>query len=426
MEKKITKHSAMFPSFLKATSAGRKYSLRVQANIELLLKGIEIYPTKASINTPKAEADIKNKFEEFLTGCEFHMAHIDFEKTLQESKDRDDGSIGWYHQLSQVRQFLYLVKNKVISLQDLEEYGGLETAIRTALRHDSIEDFGTSFEDFEKEEAESTKICLLDLKKKGYDNIDEEKWIKKEDQNLEILMQNMRLITKKISILDPNEEPQYNEDGSRIKKDLFPNTRAYIHNMVDSENASPVVWILKVFDGTHNLSSMIDAPKFTAPRRLKYANEREDMYGARQGLPEQAMEKWPEFSDAIRKADDFMGSVLYLNFGYLEYVDQESAYPNADSGKHRDGDKIPLSGIGKFLKEAISIDTPCGLSPLHNLLDAIKEKSQKNGNVKTKMRATLFWNQSIKPVLEPYADIFPQINTNHQQTKSHPNNKLTP
>ncbi len=400
---------AITPSFSNVTGTADDYSLKIKTNIRLLLQGIEDgYPTKASINTDEAEAGIKKKFEEFLIGCEFHMAQKDFEATLAESKNRNDGSIGWYHQLSHIRQFLHLVKNGDISLEQLEEYGGLETAIRTALRHDSIEDFGISFIQFEQKKQQEIKATAQELEKQ-YPNFKKGDWIQKEQKNLQILISNLKLMTKKMATFDETGKPKSHDDGRMDKISLFKNTRAYTHNMIESENASPIVWVLKIFDGSHNLSSMIGAPKFTAPRRLKYANEREDMYGPRLGFTKQAMDKWPTFKNAIQKADHYMGAVLYTNIGYLEYVDQDKAYPNDDI-KHNDGEHVYPLGIGRYLKRATSIDKPCGLSPLHNLLDIIKDQALNHEDKTTRMRANLFWQASLKPVLEKFSSAFPQIN----------------
>jgi|GEM_PF-3229976 len=405
--------------FHRSTGNLHDYKLKVLANIGLLIDGLKKYETKASVNTPDAEIDIQKKFREFLIGCEFHMALSDFDDLLNESekKPRDDGTTAWHHQLSQTLMFLSLVKDKTITLDMLEEYGGLETAVRTCLRHDSIEDFGKSFEQFENEQKQKIEEKYTSLFKRGIKDIDQ-RWLETEYKNLSILMSNLKLMTKKIAVLDDQGNPQYRPDGRLIKKDLFSDIKAYIHNMLDNKDASPVVWILKTFDGTHNLSTMLGAPKFTSPRRLKYCNEREDMYGGRDSLPERAMDKWSSFRAAIRRADHIMGSVLYGNFGYLNYVDQKNAYPD-DETKHRDGKPIYISGIVKYLSGALSFDIPRGLNPLHTFLDTIKDISVHHEAPLTQQRAELFWNQSITPALKEHLDHFKIILNSPQNSASH-------
>ncbi len=402
------------PDFSGAVGSSDTYFLKIKANIEILRAALDEYDTKKSVNTPEAEADIKDKFSQFLIGCEFYMAKMDFDELLEESaaKPRDDGSIGWYHQMAPVLIFLSMIKDKTISLESLEQYGGLETALRTALRHDSIEDFGKDFDQFEKEQKQNILKKFTELQALGLPGFDDGR-LQKEYDNLDILMQNLRLMTKKVAILDADGNPQYRPDGRMIRKDLFPNTRAYIHNMVNSVYASPVVWIIKVCDGIHNLSSMIGAPKFTAPRRLQYANQREDMYGSRQGLPEIAMQKWPEFAEGIKRVDHLMGSVLYTNFGYLEYVDQEKAYPD-NSDKHKEGDEVHTLGIGKYLSGTLKVDVPRGLNPFYNLLDTIQAQTSGEEDINIRVKTIKFWEHSIKPALRPYALYFPRYFANGQ------------
>lgn len=392
--------------FIEAAGNVYNYDNVIIDNISILQNSLNKYHTKKGVNTPIANQDIQDKFDAFLKACNFNMTHEDFKDLLMESTPRDDGSEGWHHQLSQVLMFLSLVQDKTISLKMLEEYGGLETAIRTALRHDSIEDTGTSFEKFKFIQIGRIKLLPADIQIKEY-------------QNLEILMKNLKLMTKKIAILDDEGNPTFYPDGRMIKRDLFRSTSDYIHNMLDSEDASPVVWILKTFDGTHNLGNMIGAPKFTASRRLKYANEREDMYGGRDGLPELAMHKWDGFSAAIKKADSFMGAILYANFNYLEYVDQPQSYKRAK--KFKDGDTIRVSGIGKYLSDVLIFNLPRGLNPLHTMLDTIIEVGFFNKSKIIRDRTTLFLKECVKPALKSHASHFPAF-----FLRDNDNNKPTP
>lgn len=408
-EPPIHTETAATASFDGARGQSFTYSAKVKTNIGLLIQRLSKYYTKASVNTPEAEADIQKKFREFLIGCEFRISQYDFDDLLEESKQkpRDDGTAGWHHQLSQILMFLSKVEDGTIPLENLGQYGGLETAIRTILRHDSIEDFGTNFKtfkSFQKQRIQKDRDSLT-----PYNNSDEaHKVLQRQGENLNQLMNNLRLLTKKVAILDKEGKPQYYADGRMKKKSLFKTTMAYIQNMLHKKSANPVAWMIKTFDGTHNLSTMLGALKFTAVRRLKYCNEREDMYGGRNSLPEKAAKKWSKFSDVIRQSDNLMGAVLYINFGFLEYVDQKDAYPD-DNTKHKKGDPIYESGVGKYIDGALSFNIPRAFNPLHILLDDIKNIAENSPDELKRKRAQLFLEKSIKPALAEHKSHFPRL-----------------
>ncbi len=167
--------------------------------------------------------------------------------------------------------------------------------------------------------------------------------------------------------------------------------------MLEASTATPVVFILKQFDGTFNLAGMIGAPKFTPERKRKYGNEREDMYGARGTAIRDAKEKWPEFAAAIHQVDSLMGTVLYLNFAYLTYVDMDQPE------KFKRGDKIRPFDIGRYLPDALKIKVPRAFHPLHTLLDRMHKEAKTNPDAKA------FLEQSVYPELSRFKEHFPKI-----------------
>jgi len=130
------------------------------------------------------------------------------------------------------------------------------------------------------------------------------------------------------------------------------------------------------------------------------------MYGPRQGLTDLAKEKWPSFKPAIERFDAMMATLVYLNFGELEYV--ELAYPD-DKNKFKEGGEIFPLGIGRFLDEALKVDVPRAFDPLHTWLDRIHHKAKYDEDPAVRKRATSFLNEAVYPVLEKHAEHFPRI-----------------
>lgn len=396
--------------FDKVRAKSDTYTVKVKTNIRLLLDGLMKYDTKASVNTPDAEQDIRKKFREFLVGCEFYSALEDFHALLKESdeKPRDDGTILWHHQFSQILLFLDKVNRDVIPYEALEDFGGVETCIRTLLRHDSLEDFGIHPTKFFSQQKDRIEKLYENLRTSEIEGIDE-KWKEREYKRLDILMANLGLFSKKIVKLDKNSEPIFDEEKDKWEKEeLFPTLIAYVANMLDHPTASPIVFEFKTNDGSHNLGNMLLAPKFTAMKRKKYCNDREDMYGGRHAFPERAQEKWPEFAQALKESDDLMGAVLFANFGYLATVDQDSAYPK--NPKHQDNQEIYPSGIRKYFPGALAYSGPKAWSPLHNILDDVQIIMHRENTIpQIAFRARLFLQHSIKPALKGYENHFPRL-----------------
>ncbi len=386
--------------------------LKTLANIELFLQSLSHFKTEDEINTPEAESYIKEKFEYFLLGCGFHMAESDFAELLEEvaGKPREDGTVGWYHQLSPVIKIFSLIHDKTLTLDMFEKYGGLETAVRTALRHDSLEDFGKSFEQFKREQKEKIDKRCKDLAYRQPGIFDEARRAK-EHQNLNLLMQNLRLITKKTAVLGPDGKPQHPEGGGMVKQwcEGLRNDRDYMLRMLQDPCANPVVWLIKLCDGTNNLASMLGAKKFTADRRKEYANQRLDMLGALEDMNARAKEKWPDFAAAIDKFDNDIGMVLYINFGFLRFVD-------LTDHEFKEGDQVTPTGLPRYAGGALSLNVPRAFHSTHTLIDRV-QKIQ-NGNMKItsdhpkadiQRRTGVFLENCIKPSLESHKQNFPGL-----------------
>jgi hypothetical protein len=410
-----TKTPSASGSFSDVRGDSYTQNLKIKANIDLLMKGLMKYETKASVNTSEAIEDIQKKFTEFLIGCEFHMTMNDFAELLHESsqKPRDDGTAAWHHQFSQLMLFLDKVKRGVILLDQLEEYGGIEVAIRTIMRHDSLEDFNFHPTHFKKSQTEKIERTYDHLMAQGIIKEDDN-WRKTEYQRLDTLMDNLMLMSKKIIALNNDGHPILNQDIGKFEKEqLFETDVDYIANMLEHETVSPLVFMYKAHDGCHNLGNMLMAPKFTPMKRKSYSNGREDMYGGRHAFPERAQRQWFDFEDPLKESDDLMGAILFINFGYLAMVDQDEAYPK--NPKFKDGQKIHPSGVLKYIPgapaqsgpKALAYSGPKAFSPLHNLLDDIQIISERTDADPVKAeRARLFLEHAIKPVLRPHAHHF--------------------
>ena len=126
---------------------------------------------------------------------------------------------------------------------------------------------------------------------------------------------------------------------------------------------------------------MLGAPKFDAPKRYKYAKERQEAYGGDDALPERAKLEWPDFTKAIEIADELMGGVLFANLNYSKYVDRENIYASPEErddfitkNKMTD-DQVKISGIIKYLPTILSLKLPRGFNPFYTVLDTIESQA---------------------------------------------------
>lgn len=242
-------------------------NLKTLAAINTLFDSLSHYHSEDEIQTLEAEDHIKGAFLGLFETCDFQMAKEDFDKLLEETdgKLRSDGTIIVYHHLSAIMVFLSAVRDGTISMDQLNNHGGLETQIRIHLRHDSVEDTALTLTKF----AKQIKRYALDLTKAGvFNKIRREK----EFGRNHLVYQGVDLMTKKMPLTDSEtrEILRDPETGKILKKDRFPSNKAYIQNLVHSAAASPIVWILKQIDVIQNQGT-IEAPKFPGVKRLKNA-----------------------------------------------------------------------------------------------------------------------------------------------------------
>ncbi len=368
-------------------------------SIGKFLAFIEQHQTESSINNYSVSEAIRETFEDLLRSCDFQMAIVDFHRLLEDTsgETRADDTISWYHQLFPIIAMLSLVSEGVIDLDYIEQFGGLETGIRTHLNHDTLEDTGVTREQF---------------RQRLIGEIENNHGFSSSRQNRERLcadfvFNNVTLMTKKVAVLAPDGHILRDPHTFKIVRNpLFRDDRNYMHNMLMSIHANPMVWFLKLGDGTHNLWGLLNASGFDAKRRLRYCNQREDMFGARNGFTDKAAKKWPEMGEALRRMDHLMGAVLYLNFGFLEYVDL--AYPD-DPSKYKEGDDIYSLGFDRYLDVAMHWRLPRAFHPVHCWLDRVHYIRDNDKDPDIRRRTDVFLERAVYPVLVPYKEHFPRI-----------------
>lgn len=349
-------------SFGKA--AGGEKATPFALAFDRLSKNIDRYTRKKNID--EAEPEIRQEFFNFLYSQNYYLAAKNFEKLLEEKSGdkflRNDGTTNWHHEFVPLMAFMYLTrighKEGGLDLADLEEYGGLETAIITHLRHDSIEDQAIYRADPEAFRMELlTSLLAVKEEHPDYD----------EDKGKAIIEQAF------VNISLMSQQRVAGPDGTTIKEPA----RAYTKRMVASEEANPIVFMLKQADGVHNFATMW-APKFTPEKRLQRCNDREDMYGPRNGYTDVAIQKWPKFQKGIKVLDSMMGTMLYTHFRYLESVDLH----------YKEPDDFPI-GISRYLTKTMRMGLHEPVNMVHifvkNLMTSVDpaEDPEKYGRLQT-------------------------------------------
>lgn len=325
------------------------------------------------------EPQIRKAFKHFLRSVGYRMAEHNFEKLLEEKSGdkflRNDGTTNWYHEFLPLVSFMYLArigkKNGGIDLDDLIPWGGMEAAICTHLRHDSLEDQQEYKRDatlFRRQQ----EAMLADIRRTepAYDVHGAQKII----AQVEI---NMDLITQK----------RLPGEGGVMAKE---HVRTYTKRMVSSDDANPAVFMLKQLDGIHNFATMW-APKFTPAKRLKRCDEREDMYGPRNGYTDAAMKRWPDFKKGIQTLDSIMGMMLYPHFRYLESVDLF----------YKEPDDFPV-GIGRYLTRALSMELPPAVNLPHIFMRSMMTSVTPEEDPEKFARLENFLEHNIRPAFHDH------------------------
>lgn len=346
---------------------------------------------KATANDPtgtgdSAEPEIREAFKLFLRSQDYRFALKNYEQLLEEKSGdkflRDDGSTNWYHEFIPIMTVMKQIREGTLSMKAVDKYGGLETAIASHLRHDSVEDQPRYKADrmafYNDLQAMQDQLIAEDP---SYD-------AEKGHEQLKHVMINTGLITRK----------KTEENGIKIVEDVIE----YNGRMVTSPVANPIVFLFKQADGVHNFATMW-SPKFTPERRQKRCDEREDMYGGRHGFGDTAMIQWPDFAKAIKQMDDKMGVMLFTHARYLESVDLHYKKPHDN----------PV-GIMRYLPGALTARLPSAFDVMdifaRNLVMSVNpaEDPAKYG------RLQHFIQKNVRPRFADYADRFPILFANPQ------------
>ena len=346
------------------------------------------------------EPELRAAFEQFLTDSGFHLARKNFKALLAEKSGnkflRNDNTVGWYHEFIPIMMVLSSVRKghhrKGVDLKDIESYGGLEVAICTHLRHDSVEDHILSDDPQagQNEKLEALRQQQHDFLKELHDEghgVYTNTCIPK----IKIIVNNIDLMSQRVS---------YNAEGVRQKEDVI----MYIRRLCSS-NSNPIVYILKQADIAHNFATMFGAEKFSPERRAKRCNEKENMYGARQDYYDRPKAIWKPFSNVITNFDGVVGDLLYKHFRYLENVDL--FYIDSQYAFQRDPNDDPVSS--RFLKDALRVDLPEIIHPLHIGHKRMMESVDPVTNPDMLNRLLRFMDYVIKPAIEHRRDRFPYI-----------------
>lgn len=319
----------------------------------------------------RAESRIRQSFSQFLKDQGYAFAAKNFEKLLEEKSGerftRNDGTVNWFHELVPIVTVMALVRNGSIPMKAMNQYGGLETAITSHLRHDSVEDHFDDTSDELLAFRQELKDMLRAIVEEDPDYNQD-----KGEMMIEQTIVNTRLISQK-KFTDT-------VTGAKFKEDVL----GYTERMIGSKHANPVVFMLKQADGVHNFATLW-APKFTAERRQKRCDEREDMYGARYGFTDAAVSQWPAFAKGIKVMDDMMGMMLYTHFRYLESVD-----------KHYKKENPHPVGIARYLDGAMSIDLPKPVNMVHIFMDNLVHSVDREADHEKHKRLQRFIELNVK------------------------------
>lgn len=393
--------------------------LRIKSNIKLFLDSVWHYNDEAEINTPETEKELAQKFRNFLEACHYYPALKDFDDLLKfksdERKYRSDGTINWYHEFLPIVNELCLIlagkKNGGYDLSDLETEGGLSVKLSTIINHDNLEDRPITKKKFAKIQRTHVKKIHRDFSE-VYPNFFTLEHLENSLHQAALITRNVWTVTKKSVNTNENGNPKYLADGKLSRKELFPSVRAFINNIVRGKNANPVSYAAKLADVTFNIATLTNSEKHSTQKKLEFCNNYEDLCGSRMKLTRTAIEKWTNHADdenytnALDFWDNAMGSVLYLEFSWLEFVEYSG---KSVEGKYQPGtslDEIYPWGIDIYLDKYLSIPKPRFASPLHIALDRKRKIAETNPQARACLERSVFTS------LERHKEHFPEIFVN--------------
>lgn len=361
---------------------------------ELLRTVVSLGRKTDDLNT--VEPELRAAFKQFLTESKFYLAAKNFDALRAEKSGehflRNDGSVAWFHEFIPIMMVLSAVRkgqrNYGVDFKDVETYGGLEVAIITHLRHDSIEDH------IEKEELRQQQYDMLEeIRAEGHDV-----YAKNGFSKVGLIVDNIDLMSQR-PLLDANGNPVM-VNGKPAKEDVV----TYIARL-SSPTSNPIVFLLKQADIAHNFATMFGAEKFQPERRAKRCNEKENMYGARQDFFDRAKITWRPFSKVIGTFDGVVGDLLYKHFRYLENVDL--FYNDSQYAFQRTPNDFPVSS--RFLGDALRLDLPEIINPLHIGHKRMMSSVDPVQDPEKYQRLQRFMNNLIEPQLMQRKERFPYI-----------------
>ncbi len=394
--------------------------LRIRANAALFIKKLEGITSEIETSTPEAKSDIEKAVQNFLESCDFYPALIDFEMLRKfksgSNERRSDGTYNIYHEIIPMINILALVaqgaENGGIDLATLEGEGGLAVMLQTIINHDVIEDQPISKDQFQNIQQERTGKTLDDLaqaKPSIYADENRRQW---EMRNADLVARNVWVVSKKTVDTDANGQPVYLSSDKLSRTSRFDTMEDFLREMIHGPDANIISLSTKLLDIAHNTATFTGSkkhgPEEHGPEKiLKWCNSIENLFGAREALTEEAIEKWPEHEEEIKYLDSLVGSVLYLQFGRLEYV--LNAYKGV-KGRYQAGDPLDkiqkAGGIGyRYLDRVCSVQIPRFASIFHVALD----RERKLAETDPQVRAWL--ERSIYPSLVKHKEHFPEIFT---------------
>ncbi|PZO85427.1 MAG: hypothetical protein DI626_07415 [Micavibrio aeruginosavorus] len=357
-------------------------------DVKFITMGLDDHANPTALNS--REAALQTCFKNFLQKMNMPLAIKNFDALLEEKSGKDflrgDGTINWLHEFIPLVMVMSLLKqgyNKGgFDLAELEPYGGLECMIISHLRHDSIEDFMSDKDDMMKEQMKF--VGAIKAADPSYDTEKAEQIALQSIINIDLMTQKKEL----------------QSDGSYEKEDVV----LYTYRMVSSEQANPIVFMLKQADVIHNFATLFGARKFSAERRLKRCNEREDMYGPRYDFTDAAKEKWKPFRRAISSLDGMMGVMLYPHFRYLQNVDLH----------YKKSYDIPV-GIPRYIHGALNFKLPEIINPLHIFMKRLSQSVKPSEDAEKYGRLQNFMSEVMLPHLKNHSDRFSYLFKNEGQ-----------
>lgn len=382
-------------TFQRAASGGTGRKTAWPYSYDALLKIVESLGRKTGdLNT--VEPELREAFKKFLIDSRFYLAAKNFDALLEEKSGnhflRNDGTVSWFHEFIPIMMVLSAVRNGQrnygVDFKDVDIYGGLEVAIITHLRHDSIEDH------INKDQLRQQQYDMLEeIRAEGFDV-----YANNTLNKVDLIVDNIDLMSQR-PLLDDHGNPVV-MNGKIVKEDVV----TYIARL-SSSLSNPIVFMLKQADIAHNFATMFGAEKFPPERRAKRCNEKENMYGPRQDFYDRAKLAWKPFSKVISTFDGVVGDLLYKHFRYLENVDL--FYQDSQYAFQRTPNDFPVSS--RFLRDALRLNLPEIINPLHIGHKRMMASVDPTQDPEKFLRLSRFMDYLIKPQLLQKSDRFPYV-----------------